>query len=921
MNKKQNSLIILFVLILQIILQVLIPIQSIATDEIITIQCNDMNFYNRLVKILETKIQSKNDTEKTITMTKTNVESIAEIYLYNQDNADSSIKITDITGIENFTNLTTLYLSRNSISDISALSGLTNLTTLYLSGNSINDIGALSGLTNLTYLYLYDNNISDISALSGLTNLTRLHLTYNSISDISALSGLTNLTDLHLSYNDIEDISALSGLTNLTTLYLNGNSINDIGALSGLTNLTYLDLYNNNISDISALSGLTNLTYLSLRSNSINDISVFAGLTNLTTLYLSGSSVSDISALSGLTNLTSLYLWGNNISDISTLSGLTNLTHLSLGHNNINDISVLAVLTNLTILVLDSTSISDINVLAGLTNLTNLSLDSTSISDISALSGLTNLTSLDLSYNSISDISALSGLTNLTRLELSENSISDIGAVTGLTNLTLLHLDSNNISDISALSGLTNLTRLLLGGNKIQTTIPKNGIQEIELPQIIKAAKDSNSKIYTESEYILTNCTLSEDGTKIIVNTNEVTSASIEIQDGNADGTTFTVNVGDSTEPEIKDTTPPEAEVRYSITSPTNQNVTVTITANEEIQEINGWTLSTGKTILTKEYTQNTEETVIIKDLAGNETTKQINISNIDKTRPEVEISYSPDSLTNQNVTVTITANEEIQEINGWTLSTDKKVLTKTYSENKSETIGVTDIAGNITSQQVSINYIDKTTPKATVSYSTQNPTNQNVTVTITVDKEIQEVEGWILDESKKILTKEYTQNGGENVEIKDLAGNETEAIVQVYNIDRTAPEATVDYSTTQETNENVVAIITINEAIKVPSGWILDEENGLIYKEYDANTEETVIIKDLAGNETEVEIIINNIIKPNAENNEGEGNTNTPNTNETEGEQILIPHAGLSTIIPIIIIVAIFGTISLIKYKKYKEF
>ena len=246
-------------------------------------------------------------------------------------------------------------------------------------------------------------------------------------------------------------------------------------------------------------------------------------------------------------------------------------------------------------------------------------------------------------------------------------------------------------------------------------------------------------------------------------------------------------------------------------------------------------------------------------------------------------------------------------------------MLTKTYSENKSETIGVTDIAGNITSQQISINYIDKTTPKATVSYSTQNPTNQNVTVTITVDKEIQEVEGWELDESKKILTKEYTQNGGENVTIKDLAGNETEAVVQVYNIDRTAPEATVDYSTTQETNENVVAIITINEAIQVPSGWILDEENGLIYKEYDANTEETVIIKDLAGNETEVEIIINNIVKPNTENNEG--NTNTPNTNETEGEQILIPHAGLSTIIPIIIIVVLFGTISLIKYKKYKEF
>lgn len=138
MNKKQNSLIILFVLILQIILQVLIPIQSIATDEIITIQCNDANFYNGLVEELGTKIQSKNDTEKTITMTKTNVESITRIDLNN--NYSDSIRITDISGIENFTNLTDLDLNWNNISDISALSGLTNLTDLNLWSNSISDV-------------------------------------------------------------------------------------------------------------------------------------------------------------------------------------------------------------------------------------------------------------------------------------------------------------------------------------------------------------------------------------------------------------------------------------------------------------------------------------------------------------------------------------------------------------------------------------------------------------------------------------------------------------------------------------------------------------------------------------------------------------------------------------------------------------
>lgn len=467
MKKKQIPIIILLVILVQITLQLIIPIHTIAAEEIVTIQCNDINFYNRLVEELEGKIQSKNDTEKTITMTKTNVERVQIIDLDNDDNTDDSLKITDITGIENF--------------------------------------------TNLMDLRLYYNNISDISALSGLTNLTRLRLRFNNISEISELSGLTNLTILDLGHNEISDISALSGLTNLTGLDLDTNNISDISALSGLTNLTILDLGVNNISEISTLSGLTNLEQLGLQINNISKINVLSNLTNLKALWAQENNISEISPLSGLTNLETLWLSSNEISDISALSGLTNLTNL--------------------------------------------------------------------------------------------------------------YLSSNNIPDISVLSGLTNLTHLNLQNNEVQRTIAKNGIQEIELPQIIKAAKDSNSKIYTEEEYILTNCSLSEDGTKIIVNTDEVTEASIQIQGGNADGTKFTANI-------IVDTTPPELEIKYS---PTEENVIVTIIANEEIQIPDGWIEGEDKNIIYKEYDANTEEIVVIKDLAGNETEANIKIENIIK--------------------------------------------------------------------------------------------------------------------------------------------------------------------------------------------------------------------------------------------------------------------------------------------------
>ena len=52
-------------------------------------------------------------------------------------------------------------------------------------------------------------------------------------------------------------------------------------------------------------------------------------------------------------------------------------------------------------------------------------------------------------------------------------------------------------------------------------------------------------------------------------------------------------------------------------------------------------------------------------------------------------------TTTKQTVTVTVTANKQVQAITGWTLSADKKVLTKQYTANTTETITLTDTAGN----------------------------------------------------------------------------------------------------------------------------------------------------------------------------------------------------------------------------------
>ena len=97
-----------------------------------------------------------------------------------------------------------------------------------------------------------------------------------------------------------------------------------------------------------------------------------------------------------------------------------------------------------------------------------------------------------------------------------------------------------------------------------------------------------------------------------------------------------------------------------------------------------GWKISDNKKTLTKTYTANETETISVYNADGNESNKiQVVIENIDKILPQIDISYNITEMTNNDVQVTITANEEIQSLPGWELSLSKKTLTKTYTKNQ----------------------------------------------------------------------------------------------------------------------------------------------------------------------------------------------------------------------------------------------
>jgi len=85
------------------------------------------------------------------------------------------------------------------------------------------------------------------------------------------------------------------------------------------------------------------------------------------------------------------------------------------------------------------------------------------------------------------------------------------------------------------------------------------------------------------------------------------------------------------------DKLPVEAIVSYSTTDPTNHDVTVTIETNKRVNTPTGWT-RVDDTHFQRSYATNTSENVLLIDEAGNSSSVIINITNIDKTPPDITI-------------------------------------------------------------------------------------------------------------------------------------------------------------------------------------------------------------------------------------------------------------------------------------------
>ncbi len=215
--------------------------------------------------------------------------SIAEAERVRILNIDNSL-ITNLSGIEHFTNLDGLSVKQNRIESVD-LSQNRMLTRLDISSNKLRSID-LSANTELKILALKQNELESID-LSNHIELEKLFLSSNSLSFIDVTNNV-QLDHLALSYNSLTTID-LSRNRNLERLTLLTNELNFID-LSQNIELEQLEIGNNNLECINLQENI-NLKRLDLRQNNfielvINNAAIevldFRSNPNLKSVYLDG---------------------------------------------------------------------------------------------------------------------------------------------------------------------------------------------------------------------------------------------------------------------------------------------------------------------------------------------------------------------------------------------------------------------------------------------------------------------------------------------------------------------------------------------------------------------------------------------------------------------------------------------------------
>lgn len=436
----------------------------------------------------------------------------------------SSSKISDLTGIQDFTSLETLTIDSNNLKtlDLSKNKALFSVRAPYNELTSID----ISNSVLLSNLVLYGNKLTTLD-VSKNVNLWNLDLSRNQLETID-LTKNVSLSSLDLGTNKIENLN-LTLNKQLTTLYLTDNKISTVD-LSQNTKLIRLGISSNSLTSLDVskntelveingnynqittldLSKNPKLTAVYLTNNKLYNLNIangnnkklvpetltFTGNTYLTCIQVDDAAYSDTNwaQRKDVTASYSSQVCANGepftlIPDskfedklialkidkdgkngkVATFS-IDTLTSLNVSNSEITDLTGIQDFTALTSLEAGSNKLTAINVSKNIL-LTNLNISKNQLTSLD-LSKNSKLSTLNSSYNTIKALNTSNNY-SLTNLNCSNNEIASLDFT---NNLALSNLNcSNNVLAVLNLSRLTKLTILSASFNKLENLdISKN---------------------------------------------------------------------------------------------------------------------------------------------------------------------------------------------------------------------------------------------------------------------------------------------------------------------------------------------------------------------------------------------------------------------------------------------------------------
>lgn len=412
--------------------------------------------------------------------------------------------ITDITGIEAFTNLSNgLILTSNPVVTVN-LTNSPSLQFFTCDGCPIENFD-VSGLSNLSNIFVQFANITSFDA-TGLIALDYLNLNYAPLTSIT-FSGNNNLTKLHLDATEFTNID-LSQLPLLEDFRMQGVDIDQID-FSNNTNLVNIGLSNSGLQslDLSSNVALTNLAFTQLQELTALDLSQNAQLEEL--------NVSNSFALSTLTlasgnNIAITNLNTNGCSALfcievdATIDIVNPPTGWVLGSGTSLSYDCTLVSPPITItdanfkscLLSDPTintngdneiQLSEANSFSG-----QINCSSQGISDLTGIEEFINAENMFFNNNLLTEFTGPIN-TNLEVLAIAQNNLTQLD-VSENTGLEVLELSANNFSAIDV-SQLINLLNLRVNNNDLTSiditnnpdliilSATNNAITQIDLSQ------------------------------------------------------------------------------------------------------------------------------------------------------------------------------------------------------------------------------------------------------------------------------------------------------------------------------------------------------------------------------------------------------------------------------------------------------